>query len=366
MTPLLTNSRTAVAVGLVAVALSSLYAWRTLAAFDYDPTVFIAFGEEELPSREYAEERLGDVYLRSEAGHDGKFFFILANDPFLMEPEVTGAALDRPLYRSQRMLYPLLAGAGGLLSPAAITWTMLIVNLIAMGVGSWAVATVAIEMGGSPWWGLAFVLNLGFISEMNISGAGIVSAAAAFGAISLLLRGRRLTAVLLLMIAALSREAMLIAAAGSGFWLWQRRERREAIATAGVPLVAVGIWALYARARLGWSAGVSEVKEIGIPFGGFVGALDDWMSDSLGLAVGLAMMILFVLYSRRVLLLRPLVGVAFAGFVFLGIVFTERVWRSYFDITRAVAPLITAFVLMAFLSRREAIAGERGEKEFAV
>ena len=36
------------------------------------------------------------------------------------------------------------------------------------------------------------------------------------------------------------------------------------------------------------------------------------------------------------------------GFVALGVVFTRQVWQSYFDITRAVAPAITAFVLMMF------------------
>jgi hypothetical protein len=42
------------------------------------------------------------------------------------------------------------------------------------------------------------------------------------------------------------------------------------------------------------------------------------------------------------------VGWAFLGFVALALVFTEQVWRSYFDITRAIAPVITSFVLLAF------------------
>lgn len=32
--------------------------------------------------------------------------------------------------------------------------------------------------------------------------------------------------------------------------------------------------------------------------------------------------------------------------------FIEQVWRSYFDITRAVAPVLTSFVLLAFLASR--------------
>lgn len=335
-------------IGLIAVILTSLYAWRTLADYDYDPTVFIAFGEEEYPSRAYAEQTLGDVHLRPEAGHDGKFFFILANDPFLVEPHATGAALDRPLYRSQRILYPMIAGIGGLLPPEAITWTMLGANILAMGLGSWAVGRIASHLGGSPWWALAFALNVGFISELNIGGAGVVAAAAAFSGIAALMRGRIWLAALAIAAACLSREAMVIVALGSAWWLWREQKHRDALTVLALPIVAVSLWAAYTRLRFGWSSGVTQVKEIGIPLGGFVGAIDNWMTDPVGFAAGFAILLLFLLYVRRMARSSTLVGSAFAGFIVLGILFTERVWRSYFDITRAIAPVITAFVLIAF------------------
>ena len=49
-----------------------------------------------------------------------------------------------------------------------------------------------------------------------------------------------------------------------------------------------------------------------------------------------------------------LVGWAFLGFVPLAILFTRQVWQSYFDITRAAAPVLTAFVLLVFVSGRVA------------
>ena len=174
---------------------------RVLAEVDWDPTIFVAFGEEATPTREYAEERLGDVYLRPAQGHDGKFFFVQSNDPWVLDPEENALVLDRPLYRSQRMLYPLLAGGGGLFGSETITWSMLVVNVLAMGAGTWVVARIAMEMGGSPWWGLAFALNLGFISEVNIGGAGVVAAVAAFGAVLAVMKGRRGLAVGLLVVA---------------------------------------------------------------------------------------------------------------------------------------------------------------------
>jgi hypothetical protein len=346
--------RKAIVVGLVGLTLSSLLAIRVLSSAEWDPTIFTAFGEDAAPTREYAEERLGEVILRPAQGHDGKFFFVQANDPWVLDPDVNAQVLDRPLYRSQRMLYPVLAGGAGAFGPETVVWAMIVVNVMAIGVGTWATAEIATEMGGSPWWGLAFALNLGFISEVNIGGAGVVAAAAAFAAVLMFMRSRIVLGVGLLAVAALAREAMLIAAAGTALWLWLDERRKLAVTTAVIPgLVVVG-WAAYLRMRIGEGAVTAEVQEIGWPFAGFVQAFQSWLEDPVDLAVGIAMMILFLLFTRRVLMGRHLVGWAFLGFVLLGIVFTEQVWHSYFDITRAVAPIITSFVLLVFLGSREA------------
>ncbi len=341
-------------VAVIGAGLIAGVSIRVLSGSEWDASVFVGFGEDATPTRDYAEQRLGSVFLRPSQGHDGKFFFVQANDPWVLEPDQHAEVLDRPRYRSQRMLYPMLAGGGGLFAPAAIPWAMLLVNIVAMGAGTWVVARIAEEMGGSPWWGLAFALNLGFISEVNIGGAGVVAATAAFGAVLALKVDRRVLAVVLLALAALSREAMLIAAAGSALWLWMQGERRVALTTALVPVAAVAAWAAYLRVQIGGASVVSEVQEIGWPFYGFIEAFSSWVEDPIDLVVGVAMMVLFVLFIRRVLISRGIVGLAFAGFAVLGVVFTEQVWRSYFDITRAVAPVITSFVLLMFLSQNSA------------
>ena len=129
-------------VALVTVVFSSVLVVRSLSEVDWDATLFTAFGEEALPTRAYAEERLGDVFLRASQGHDGKFFFVQANDPLVLDPETNTSVLDRPLYRSQRMLYPLLAGGGGFLSPETIVWSLIVVNVLAMGAGTLATVSV--------------------------------------------------------------------------------------------------------------------------------------------------------------------------------------------------------------------------------
>jgi hypothetical protein len=336
------------------VALASLFSLRVLSEVKWDATVFVGVGGEANATRQYTEERLGPVFLRGGQGHDGKYFFVQANDPWILEPRENIAVVDRPLYRSQRMLYPLLAGAGGAFSPGAIVWALLAINVVAMGVGTWATALIAQSMGVSPWWGLAFTLNLGFISELIIDGAGIVASAAAFGAVALMLRKRLGWGILLLVLAALTREAMLIAAVGSAWWLWRERDKtREAIMVVGMPIAVVVIWAVYVRWRVGWAAGVSEVREIGWPFFGFAQAVETWIGDPLDLAIGVVLLTLLLMFARGTLKSRDLVGWAFLGFVGLGLVFTKQVWESYFDITRAIAPVTTAFVLLVVVSKGE-------------
>lgn len=346
-------SRRTMLVGLVGLLIASGLAVRLLVEHDGDPTIFAAFGEDS-EITVLAEEQLGrQVVTREGIGHDGRFFFVLANDPWLTNPEAA-ALMDRPAYRAQRILYPMVAGGAGFLQTGAVVWGLLIVNLVAMGVGTWGVSTLASDMGGSPWWGLAFVLNVGLISEMNVDAAGVLAAAAAFWALVMLRRAQRFAGLALLTAAALSREVMLIAAAGSALWLWRRDERRTAVLAVAIPTAFVAVWGLFVRARLGSVGPGAEIEEIGWPLVGLVQAFEGWVSDPIDLAAGTAIFILLALFARRVFVSEEIVGWAFLGFVPVALLLTEQVWLSYFDISRAVAPVLTAFVLLLFTDASQA------------
>jgi len=66
-----------------------------------------------------------------------------------------------------------------------------------------------------------------------------------------------------------------------------------------------------------------------------------------------AIVLLFALYLRQWFVQKgSLVAWAFVGFVPLALLFSDLVWASYVDITRAVAPLITALFLLYFVTGR--------------
>lgn len=310
--------------------------------------MFAAFGVEAEPTLAYAEARLGEVMVRPGQGHDGKFFFVQANDPWILDPDNNASVLDLPIYRSQRMLYPAVAGLGGLATAETIVWGMLVVNLVAIGLGTWVVAEIALEMGASVWWGLSFALNLGVLGELVIDGAGIMSLLFAFLAVLMVLKGRTGLSVASLVFAGLSREVMLITAVGIGFWLWRNARIRQAVLAIVVPITAVGGWALYLRVRIDESLASTTADALGIPFQGVIEAFSRWVESPVDLAVGIATLALLAVFAVRALMNDHVIGWAFVGFVPLAALLSVVVWTSWFDISRAMIPVLPAYALLLF------------------
>ena len=340
------------AVAVVGLVIGVLIALRLLVVFDWDPSVFAAFGEDAHATTEYAEEKLGqEVLLRDNQGHDGKFFFVQSNDPWVLDPGNNAQVLDRPVYRSQRMLYPVLAGGGGFFSPDVIIWAMPIVNIVMLAVGTWAVSSIAQKHGISSWVGLAFALNIGLISELFIDGAGIVAfALAAVGALALE-EDRTVLAAVAFAGSALTREVMAIFIAFVAiFWLFRKRVIPWAVAVPGA--VAIAVWAIYLRVRIEEPPDIDSVQEITLtPFSGLIGAMTSGRASLVDYLVIGVFVVLIILVPYRAWRSDVYLTWGAAGFALLGPFLTTQVWQKSFDISRALAPLLTVFVLELFLSR---------------
>lgn len=330
------------AVGVLWTALLVL-----LVMHDGDPSEFLRLGVLHPVTTEYAVPRLGEVVLMPEAGHDGKFFYVQAHDPLLLNPKAHAEFLDRPVYRSQRMLYPALAGPGMIFGEWGIVWALLIVNLIAMGFGTWGTSKLAESMGASRWWGMAFSLNPGMLFEVLVDGSGVVAWSLAVGGLWLWETDRRRGAVGALAAACLAREAMALVALGMGAFVW-RREGRVAARPLLWPLAAALGWGVYVRVRLGYPLWEMQSKEVGAPFSGWLQAAASWPEEGLldlVMGVVLVMLVVAVVYQSRV---RPsTITWAALGFALVSPLLTQAVWLHHFDIARAVAPLFTLFALAA-------------------
>lgn len=341
------------AVVVAGVLISIFVALRILAAFSWDPAAFLAFGTDAPHITAFAEDELGrDVPVRAAQGHDGKFFFVQAVDPLYLDPLIAETYLDRPTYRAQRMLYPITAAGLGLFPASWLPWTMLLTNVGSMVLGTYATARVAKRLGGSAWWGLAFTLNPGTLSELFIGGAGILAFALAMLAVAWVQESRWWPAAFAFAGAALSREALLLFVAGVALLVWRRHGFARGALISMVPGVTVVAWAVYLRMRLDSTDTLRQIQEFGWPFQGIVGAFPRWLDspvDLIGAFVILATGTLVVWRSAR---RHSYVGWGASGYLLLAVVFSRQVWLRYFDISRAVVPLLTAYFLVSFVAPR--------------
>lgn len=89
-------------------------------------------------------------------GYDGQFYFVIAQDPFLTDPQ-TAASLDNSL-RYRRLLYPLLAWLLSAGHRVLVPYTLLAVNFLAC-LGLIGVASRQVVLAGqSQWWAMSLVL----------------------------------------------------------------------------------------------------------------------------------------------------------------------------------------------------------------
>ncbi len=136
------------------LALMLLYLGQVLVRGGGDPLVFARLGTK------YTH---GDV--RGSEGYDGQFNYFIAVDP---APQSAALYLDRPAYRYQRILTPLLARAAALGNPAAIPWTLVGLNLAYQIAAVLVLGEMLRRRGVSPWVALLFGLWVGVVAGVRL------------------------------------------------------------------------------------------------------------------------------------------------------------------------------------------------------
>lgn len=250
------------------------------------------------------------------------------------------------------MLFPMIAGGFGFLSPGAIVWSMLMTNVAATVVGTILAAKLAEAWGLPVWLGLMFPLN-GLLFELEIGGAGILAYACCLGALYTLVTGRTWLASLLFAAAVLSREVMVIFAIGVFILGWRERHQlpwRLVI----TPLVAMAVWLAYLRFRLNGVIGVEEARgAFAAPFMGMLEALRSWLRTPWHLVIDVTLLSVVILFVPHAVRSRLSIAWGAIPFVGLAIVLSAEVWGQTFDLARALAPVFTAAPFLLVFSERQ-------------
>jgi hypothetical protein len=173
--------------------------------------------------------------LSGKRGNDGQQFLALALDPLQLEPG-TSAAVDNPIYRGKRLMYPLLAWLLGFGKPGLIVWTLGLINVACIGGAATVVARWAQLEQRSPQWGLAVLALPAYWITLSLNTADLLATTLMLSA-ALAWKQQRLTAVWgSLSGALLTRETALLAWVATGVSALGERRWRWLVPLALVPL----------------------------------------------------------------------------------------------------------------------------------
>ncbi len=101
--------------------------------------------------------------VQGRGGYDGEFYYYIATDPQNARYDTDG-----PAYRYTRILYPMLARVLAAGQASAIPYTMVLINLLAIGGGTLALALWLKRRKRSPWFALIFGLYPGLFVSLSL------------------------------------------------------------------------------------------------------------------------------------------------------------------------------------------------------
>lgn len=279
----------------LAASLYALFIAGRLVQGGGDPSTFVSSGDEYV-NRDKAPANLR--ILDNSPGYDGQFYYRLALTPFTAEIEAHGVRIDSPVYRQQRILYPLIAHvlSGG--RPAWVPWALIAVNFLFLVLIGWLGGRLAMDCGRHALWGLVCSLYAGFLLTLSRNTTEIADAAMLLSALFLLQRGRNVPAAVCLTLAVFARETtLLVAVAVLPVMFTAGRPRAlRLLPVLILPAAAYLLWQAWLYAHWGAVGAGHAERVFGPPLFGLVRSLFEVRSWATGAQVLRAMEIAYVLF----------------------------------------------------------------------
>ena len=185
-------------------------------------------------------------------GYDGQFNYYIARDP-----NSAAQFLDVPAYRFQRILFPLLGRLLALGQSDLIPWAFLLINLVALALGTFLLEELLLQFKVSRWYALTYGLTLGIFASVRLSLSEPLAYALVLGGIMLARDKRWLLAALIFALAALAKETTLIFAAAYVFYLLTQRDWKNGFLLGIIALLPFVVWQAILYKTLG-SLGVGS------------------------------------------------------------------------------------------------------------
>ena len=277
--------RNAILAALLAVALYGTFVGLILRRNAFDASRLVLAGDE---FTDPASAPKSLAVAAHAPGYDGQFYYRLALAPLSTAARVAGIRFDYPVYRAQRIGYPLLVRLFSAANPKAIPWVMLLLNVAAAGVIAGTAATIV-----RPWWtALAVSLFPGFLLTISRDLVELVEIAFLLLALRFLLSRRIAPAVIFLTLAVLTKETAILFAIATGLAiLWRERAIFRASAF-GIPIAAHIGWKLFLFRLWNLPPNLGASEHFAMPFAGLFTAM---RSANHLLAIEVAVIALFTI-----------------------------------------------------------------------
>lgn len=291
------------------------------------------------PSVDAVVSDMPDADLAPGRGHDGQQFYAVARAP--MHLDEVAEHLDRPRYRLQRPLFPLLAWG---LHPSG-GGTGLVVALVAVGVAGVALSGVAAgalatALGGGAWPALVVAALPGAYASLRITTADTLALGFVIAALWAAETRRARLGVVAAVASVLTKESMLMVLVAHA----AARRTGSSIRAALAGFVTTAGWWLALRVLVDGDG--PQVKEFTWPFGGMIVYVDDWLAgkNPIGAAMAIGSFVLaFVALWRRGPR-HPLFG-SLAAMTAFASVLSASVIALDFNATRTLGPLLALAIL---------------------
>jgi hypothetical protein len=283
---------------------------------------------------------------------DGQFYATLAIDPTLRNPE-TFSTRSEAAYRAQRPLLSYLAWAVALGRRRAVEPALIVLCVLSAGFAVAACSLLAARRSAPPTLGIAVLLAPGSLAILGGLGSELLALGFAAGAVVAWIDEKRLLCAGLLVLAALSRESLLLVPAALGAWelMSGRRSIRELWVLA-LPFAVWGSWLVWIRLRVGTWPGSSG--RIGLPFVGLFRSAPDWNAANwLVFAMSVALVVA-VAVTRR----RDLLGALALAHLTLMLIAGDDVWHAWENFGRPLLPMF-AFGILALAGPSDARSAPR-------
>jgi hypothetical protein len=304
---------------------------------------------EKGPSAAVFHRDFPHAQLAPDDGHDGQQFYAISRRP--MHLKAVARDLDRPRYRLQRILMPVLAWAlhpqGGGPGLAIADFLVAASGALAVGFGgAWLLDALGASEDRTARAALLLPVFPGVVASVGLATPDALALGLALIAIALDVRGRPRSAVAVAVLAVLARETILLVLLGWVLW-----RGRRAIWLLVVPAAAVAAWWL--TLRLTVPSTPYAVQEFQV-IGGLVRSARDWAggSDLAAAAVVVASFVLGILALVRRGLRAPFGAAIAIQLVFVLCLGPDVIGLSW-NATRATLPLmvLAALALMTSTDR---------------